>query len=336
MIKQLHIQNVGPAQDLNFAFSPRLNLITGDNGSGKSFALDMVWWALTSTWARQMVVPNPGAAAEVSCAYTSAPEASCLVKSSYNHRESRWGTRRRTVHSGLVMYAQADGGFSIYDPMRNGPGQTGTCLFTSKEVWMGNKDCKGLISDWALWQAGNDDSFHMLKQVLSALSPSSKEQIQPGDLRKLTVFDPQRYPTLRMPHGDVAVIHAPAGMKRMISLAYLMTWAWQGHVENAKLRGVAPNHEIVILMDDVESNLSLGWQRSIVPALLRVMEALTGTQDCKTQVIMTSHSPRILATVDSLFSDQDVWFSLEEQKAVLHRSVREMGDTRSHSSLLEV
>ena len=31
-------------------FAPRVNLITGDNGLGKSFLLDSAWWVLTGAW----------------------------------------------------------------------------------------------------------------------------------------------------------------------------------------------------------------------------------------------------------------------------------------------
>jgi len=43
MLHRLHLKNVGPAPEL--ALDPlarRLNLITGDNGLGKSFLLDVV------------------------------------------------------------------------------------------------------------------------------------------------------------------------------------------------------------------------------------------------------------------------------------------------------
>ena len=36
--------------------APRLNLITGDNGLGKSFLLDVAWWALTRKWPQR---PQP-------------------------------------------------------------------------------------------------------------------------------------------------------------------------------------------------------------------------------------------------------------------------------------
>ena len=37
--------------------APRLNLITGDNGLGKSFLLDVAWYCLTRRWPQEV---NPG------------------------------------------------------------------------------------------------------------------------------------------------------------------------------------------------------------------------------------------------------------------------------------
>jgi hypothetical protein len=319
MLESLALQNVGPAPRMALDLAPRLNLITGDNGLGKSFILDVAWWVLTRTWARQMVIPKPGAAAEISYAYTKKTKGAYTFKSEYDPAGMRWTVKAsRPPIPGLILYAQVDGGFSVWDPMRNywkedAPGRPNAYLFTPEDVWTGNKYCKGLIDDWALWQAGNDESFRVLKQVLSALSPSSKEKLEPGDLRKLTVSDPQRYPTLRMPYGeDVAVIHASAGMRRVIALAYLLTWAWQEHVESAKLRGDTPTREIIFLIDEIEGHLHPQWQRTIVPALLKVMEALTGAHDCKVQLVAATHSPLVLASLEPFFdADVDAWFDID-------------------------
>lgn len=35
---------------MNLEFVQRLNLITGDNGLGKSFLLDIAWWAMPRNW----------------------------------------------------------------------------------------------------------------------------------------------------------------------------------------------------------------------------------------------------------------------------------------------
>ena len=36
-------------------FKPRMNFLTGDNGLGKTFLLDIAWWVLTRTWAKSAV-----------------------------------------------------------------------------------------------------------------------------------------------------------------------------------------------------------------------------------------------------------------------------------------
>lgn len=328
MLEQLKLKNVGPAPTMGLELGPRLNLITGDNGLGKSFILDVAWWVLTRTWARQMVIPKPGLEAEIGYSYTKKTKGSYSFKSSYDPAAMRWTVKAsRPPIPGLILYAQVDGGFSVWDPMRNywtadTPDRPNAFLFSPEDVWKGNAYCKGLLDDWALWQAGNDHSFRVLKQVINSLSPSAREKLEPGELRKLTVSDPQRYPTLRMPYGeDVAIIHASAGMRRVIALAYLLTWAWQEHTESAKLRGDTPAKEIIFLIDEIEGHLHPQWQRTIVPALLKVMEALTGTHDCKVQLIAATHSPLVLASLEPFFdANEDAWFDLDlEERSVILR-----------------
>ena len=54
MLKRLELENVGPAPRMALDLAPRLNLVTGDNGLGKSFLLDVAWWALTRKWPRDL------------------------------------------------------------------------------------------------------------------------------------------------------------------------------------------------------------------------------------------------------------------------------------------
>jgi len=334
VLESLHLKNVGPAPDMTLDLAPRLNLITGDNGLGKSFLLDVAWWALTRTWARGMAIPRPGAEAEIAFAFTTKSGSTHAYASRYQVTRQRWAVKVRPNLNkpipALVLYAQVDGGFSVWDPARSySPGMRGApddgaeaFFFTADEVWRGNPSCKGLIDDWALWQAGNSQSFKVLTSVLGALSPSPEERLVPGELRKLTVKDPQRYPTLRMPYGeDVAVVHASAGMRRILALGYLLTWAWQEHVENAKLRGQKPTREIVFLIDEVEAHLHPQWQRRIVPALLNVMVALTGNLAPKVQLVVSTHAPLVLASVEPTFdAREDAWFDLDlEAKRVALR-----------------
>ncbi|MBN1209545.1 MAG: AAA family ATPase [Myxococcaceae bacterium] len=324
MLQSLHLKNVGPAPEMKLELASRINLITGDNGLGKSFLLDVAWWALTRTWARHLVIPaSPPARPEISYSYTKSTPGSYSYKSTFDREAERWSVKKsRPAIPGLVLYAQVDGGFSVWDPARNywrkdSPDRPSSYLFAPHEVWEGNEHCEGLIRDWASWQRENGEAHAMLTEVLRVLSPSESERLVPGELRKLTVDDPKRYPTLRMPYGqDVAVTHASAGMRRIIALTYLLIWAWQEHVAAAEVRGDLPAREVIFLIDEIEAHLHPQWQRRIVPAVLRVMDALTGGHGSRVQLIAATHSPLVLASVEPLFNDdKDAWFDLDLEDA---------------------
>jgi len=59
MLKSLKLRDIGPAPRLIVELADRLNIFTGDNGLGKTFILDIAWWALTGDWAGLPAWPRP-------------------------------------------------------------------------------------------------------------------------------------------------------------------------------------------------------------------------------------------------------------------------------------
>lgn len=59
--------------------------------------------------------------------------------------------------------------------------------------------------------------------------------------------------------------------------------------------------EIIFLIDEIECHLHPEWQRRIVPALLNVMNALTGSREVPVQLLAATHSPLVLASVEPDF-----------------------------------
>ena len=57
-LQVLRLSGTGPAARLDCEFAPRLNLLTGDNGLGKTFVLECAWWALTGSWAGYSARPR--------------------------------------------------------------------------------------------------------------------------------------------------------------------------------------------------------------------------------------------------------------------------------------
>ena len=50
MLKSVKLHDIGPVHNLSARFGERLNVLTGDNGLGKSFLLDIAFWTLTGSW----------------------------------------------------------------------------------------------------------------------------------------------------------------------------------------------------------------------------------------------------------------------------------------------
>lgn len=341
MLKFLHLHGVGPARNLGpIGFSSRLNFITGDNGLGKSFFLDIAWWALTRTWARDaMAEPsNSSTEAWIEYAYNKTTPNDVHEKSVFRRESQTWPVKTgRPPIPGIVIYAGVDGSFSAWDPARNyWSDRTGLGIdrprsfdFTPAQVWngltspTGTRYCNGLVHDWVLWQRGQDPAFASLISVLDALSPSPTEKLEPGQPVRIGL-DVKDQPSLRMPYGqDVPLVHASAAMRRIVALAYLLVWTWREHQLAAQKTGVAPAREIIFLLDEIECHLHPKWQRQIVPALVKVMQALTNS-NVPVQLIVATHSPLVLASVEPFFDEEtDSVFTLqlENGEATVNKEV---------------
>lgn len=95
------------------------------------------------------------------------------------------------------------------------------------------------------------------------------------------------------------VTNSSAGVGRIITLAYLIVWAWNEHKENCKLRGIKPDSRIVVMVDELEAHLHPKWQRTILPALVEVQKHLAS--ELEVQFIVATHSPLIMASSEPIF-----------------------------------
>lgn len=338
MLEYLRLENVGPAPSMELQLAPRLNLLTGDNGLGKSFLLDVAWWALTRTWPHEIN-------ANLTSGYRAAPRdvkkpatISFRIQSKtkpieytskYSPRDERWlGKSGRPANPGLVIYAHADGGFSVWDPARNywktrGKEDVQTTVpayvFSPHEVWNGRTIefsgkptliCRGLIEDWAIWIRENGRTARLMALILKRLA-YGQESIDVGPLRRISVNDARDIPSIKTLYADaVPIVHASAGVRRIMGLAYMLVWTWEEHTRNAELQGSDWASQVTMLIDEIESHLHPRWQRSILDAVLRLAQVLH--QDAHVQLVAATHSPLILASAEPFFEDRnDAWFDLD-------------------------
>ena len=340
MLEYLRLKNVGPAPEMEMELAPRLNLITGDNGLGKSFLLDVAWWSLTRKWpqdlnkkltsgyaARPTDVKKP---ASIEFRVTSKTK-SVTYESKYVPRDESWlGKAGRPWNPGLVIYATR----MVLSPSGIPRGTTGKrgnidvqdrlpgYVFSAKEVWDGLEVdidgkstivCNGLLRDWASWIRENGQRGEEHEGILLHLSPSKdkKDRLEPGPLTRISVNDARDIPSLRTGYAQaVPILHASSGIRRIVALAYMLQWSWHEHRLAAKQLGESPAAQVVLLIDELESHLHPRWQRSILGSLLKLASLLH--RSAKIQLITATHSPLVLASAEPTFdSEQDAWFDLD-------------------------
>ncbi len=179
----------------------------------------------------------------------------------------------------------------------------------------------GLIRDWATWQNKGGEAFEFLKKVLRILSPSKEDVIVPGELTRVSLDDVRDIPSIKMPYdGEVAVTHASSGIRRILSFAYLMVWAWQEHQLAAKLTRQPIKHTFRVLIDEIDAHLHPAWQRKIVPSLMELKSIFP--DEVNFQIIGSTHSPLVMSSLEPLFDAKtDAWFDLDLVGENGHRKV---------------
>lgn len=342
MLEHLKLKNVGPSPLLEVPLAPRLNLITGDNGLGKSFLLDVAWWAMTRKWPRELNAKlvsgysarphDPARPASIEFGLETSNGKKVKYESQYVPRDEAWqGKAGRPPNPGLVIYAQADGGFSVWDPARNYWKKKGNIdvqdrlpayVFSPQQVWDGLEVdldgskrvvCNGLIRDWANWIREGGEDKNAMEAALQLLSPSgaSGDCLSPGPLSRIAIDDVRDIPTIRM--GDAKptpILHASSGVRRIVALAYMLLWCKRENVIAATQLGEKSASQVVILVDEIECHLHPRWQRSILSSILNMNARLH--LGAAIQLIVATHSPLVLASVEPLFdAKQDTWLDLD-------------------------
>ena len=318
-VKQLEFREVGPARTLKYEPSRRLNLLIGDNSLGKTFLLDGVWWTITRNWIEYPAAPRRDVERSLPTIQVTfdASIRNVQRRSVYNWDRQIWQSSDKKVPVGaLAIYARHDGSFLVWDSVSSlsdvsGLSTTDHVVLDRDSLWHGKriKDehrgmtsiCNGVLVDWVNWQTRGShfaEVFGAFVRCLEILSP-------PGG-QKLEIEEPismpgneQEIPALAMEYGTVPIVHASAGVKRVVALSYVLIWSWFRHQRNARLAGRDPFDHLILMVDEIEAHLHPRWQRAIVPAMMEVVQVLS--DELLVQAHIATHSPLVLASAETIF-----------------------------------
>jgi len=273
------LTGVGPINPLIFEPGVRLNIITGDNGLGKTFILETAWWVLTGGWSGRPALPNSlnGQRIKASIKYSIAGKSAGKPQIvHYSLNENRWPIpEKKTAISGLIIFAQVDGSFAIWDPVWQNTDTNKSLIFSKDEVWDGKTGrIEGLIRDWTKWQDKPDKyPFEIFRRLIERMAPPEMGKLKVGNPTRIP-FDSREIPTILHSYGEVPIIHESAGIRRILTLAYLIVWVWNEHKIVSEQFSKKIEKQIVILVDEIEAHLHPKWQRTILPAPLDTSKIL--------------------------------------------------------------
>lgn len=366
ILGRLLLRHVGPAAELDLQFDERINILTGDNGLGKTFVLDAAWLALTGVDPAVLLRPptNIETTARASIAYEIVSTAGTVQEDNilyFHTKQDLWESSRPqatqgvTPRPGIVFFVQVDGTIAIWDRFKRAGlekrGIGSALRFEGRELWEGKRHrseqlSRGLIEDFREWwraAAERDRSspsttlqeiadqaalFDLISNVLATLSPDEQNKLTIKAPVRISTIDTTEYPQIDMTYGDVPIVQASAAVQRILGLAYALVWAYREHRIAAALSDQEPSSQVIILIDEIELHLHPKWQRRILPALLTAIELL----DTKlhAQIITTTHAPLVLASMEPHFKeevDQLFDFDLVDGKVVVtHRIWAKQGD----------
>ena len=113
------------------------------------------------------------------------------------------------------------------------------------------------------------------RRVVGALTVRG-EPWEIGPNLRLSVDDAQDIPSIRTGYSDaVPIVHASSAVRRIAGLAYMLVWSWSEHVRAVEQLDLKPAEQIILLFDEIDAHLHPRWQRTIVLAILGVMDRLT-------------------------------------------------------------
>jgi hypothetical protein len=320
-LSYIKLENIGPALNIEMEPSNRLNIITGDNGLGKSFVMDCVWWSLTGIWPEIPAFPRLDSKhtkkASITYRLASLHGKPITKVVTYDSKQRLWPRDKNSpTIPCLIIYSRVDGSYAVWDPNKqyNSNIYRKQFVFPRSEIWNGiDGSIEGLIRDWVKWQSSPEKyPFDILTKVLIRMSPPDLGELIPGQPIRM-INEIRDIPTIIHPYGEIPISNVSAGVKQIITLAYLIVWAWYEHKVEANLHNIKPENRMVILIDEIEAHLHPKWQRVILPALLDVQSLLS--RELEIQFIISTHSPLVLASAESSFNQSiDSLFHLDVNK----------------------
>ncbi|EOS7998690.1 AAA family ATPase, partial [Enterococcus hirae] len=304
-INNLHITNVGNISDLDLNFNPRMNVICGTNGIGKTTILNSIaacFSAQGNNLKKKYGSEMGSVDITIDSKMTNQTGLSIVVNAVEPLEKYTVRSREENLYRELINFSIAR---SIdYRELSS------LSKYPNRDYWHSmNITRTGLTDDqlknwlinrymasghWDDLEFYERENFELMKKVFSIINPNIK--FKKADARNFEILLNDR-------GNEVYFEFESAGYKAIVFILLGII----SEVEFRMLDNKIPAKEFagVILIDEVDMHLHPAWQREIVRALKETFP--------NAQFIITTHSPSVLQDLES---DEIIPLEIDEKNNV--------------------
>lgn len=307
-IDRLHVENIGPFDKLDVAFSPNLNVLVGGNGSGKTSILRCITHCFTSD-NREYFRYRVGAKL-----YTyfmkDGKKSKCggipygikndlhyhqMVPSMYEV-DSENDDAERLMHTQYPYNILAIGAHRYFDYVKiqgmrsevnpadqrrsyshNNPLYIDNALLPDIKQWMVNRY---FIVDKE-WGKDLKNNWETILNKIPALAP-------PNHKLSFARVEEDLNPIFTLDDNECYLEELSSGFKSVLSIVFSIV-NWIEGVNEGEQRNIDKACGTV-LIDEIEAHLHPAWQKTILSAVTQLFPNL--------QFIVTTHSPYVIASAE--------------------------------------
>lgn len=302
-IESLHVKKVGPFNKLDVQFNPKMNVIVGTNGVGKTSLLRCIADSLTNN-SLEIMRFRQGATIKMNGVvgdkkYTYGAENLVDVDQAYRHLDiQRWQLTPDDGHTGSIMHKDKDynllaiGAYRYFDySLINGMTREGSLVEERRQYrnnnpkyleatpmpnikqWMINRYFQ-IDKPWAIKERNN---WNAIISKLGAISPKG------ADFNFVRI-ERDLEPIFSLNGSECYLEELSSGFKSVLSIILnIVDWI-EGVNEGDSM--MIENAEGTVLIDEIDAHLHPSWQSTVLSSLRQIYPKL--------QFIVTTHSPNVV------------------------------------------
>jgi AAA ATPase domain len=314
-IEKLHVKNIGLFDELEVEFNPRMNIIIGNNGSGKTsilrsliycFALNNLsysrWRNHAEAWIDlsldnhklRVGFMNIG---ETNSAYKQYPFKDGFSISNPPHNESHQvlNTTQLKDYKLFVISAYRHLQYQSIQPTPAkevvGEQRNQTYLYNAVHLLEGETNAIPNTKQWMInryfvmekdWASNEKKNWDTVQSFLSKTAPS-------GSDFKFLRIERDLEPIFSLNGKECYLEELSSGFKSFLMIAYSIVDWCEG--VNTDDKALIENAEGTVLIDEIDAHLHPEWQAKIIHHLKDLFPKL--------QFIVTTHSPHVIASAEA-------------------------------------